>query len=87
MEGTNLAIEYCWAEGHYDRLPAMARELVGLPVDLLMTRGTPGTWAAKRETSSPTSRGPAKASPDPPTYADGDRPELREAKQRLASTQ
>jgi len=29
MEGTNLVIEYRWAEGHYDRLPALARELVG----------------------------------------------------------
>ena len=84
MEGTNLAIEYCWAEGHYDRLPAMARELVGLPVDLLMTRGTPGTWQAGDLVANLARPGESITGS---TYADGDRPELREAKQRLASKQ
>jgi len=32
VEGQNLAIEYRWAEGHYDRLPALAAELVGRKV-------------------------------------------------------
>jgi putative ABC transport system substrate-binding protein len=33
VEGQNLAIEYCWAEGHYDRLPALAADLVRRKVD------------------------------------------------------
>jgi ABC-type uncharacterized transport system substrate-binding protein len=52
VEGKNLVIEFRWAEGHYDRLPALAAELVGLPVDLLVTHGAPGTWAAKRATTT-----------------------------------
>jgi putative ABC transport system substrate-binding protein len=51
-EGKNLVIEFRWAEGHYDRLPALAAELVGLPVDLLVTHGTPGTRAAKGATTA-----------------------------------
>ena len=35
VEGQNLAIAFRWAEGRYDRLPALAAELVGLPVALL----------------------------------------------------
>ncbi len=52
VEGTNLVIEFRWAEGHYDRLPALAAELVGLPVDILVTHATAGTWAAKRATTT-----------------------------------
>jgi len=32
VDGSNLAIEYRWAEGQYDRLPALAAELVSRPV-------------------------------------------------------
>jgi putative ABC transport system substrate-binding protein len=37
VEGRNLAIAFRWAEGHYDRLPALTAELVGLPVALLFS--------------------------------------------------
>jgi putative ABC transport system substrate-binding protein len=53
IEGQNLAIAFRWAEGHYDRLPALAAELVGLPVTLLFSAGGPPTaFAAKAATST-----------------------------------
>ena len=53
VEGRNLAIAFRWAEGHYDRLPALAAELVGLPVALLFSAGGPPTaFAAKAATST-----------------------------------
>lgn len=39
VEGKNVAVEYRWAEGHYDRLSAMAAELVGRKVDLIVAGG------------------------------------------------
>src|SRR6516165_8339529 len=49
VEGRNVAIEYHWAEGQYDRLPALAAELVSRKVDLIVTGGgTPPALAAKR---------------------------------------
>src|SRR5262249_45256306 len=51
MEGRNVIIESRWAEEQYDRLPALAGELVGLRVDVLLTYGTPGTLAAKQATT------------------------------------
>jgi putative ABC transport system substrate-binding protein len=52
VEGQNLAIEYRWAEGRYDRLPVLAAELVGLKVDMIVaTGGTPSALAAKNATS------------------------------------
>jgi putative tryptophan/tyrosine transport system substrate-binding protein len=51
-EGKNIHIEYRWAEGRYDRLPDLARELVLLGVDLIVTHGVPGTSAAKRTTKT-----------------------------------
>lgn len=47
VEGNNLNIEYRSADGDADRFPALAAELVRLPVDLIVTRGTPATNAAK----------------------------------------
>jgi putative ABC transport system substrate-binding protein len=47
LEGKNIHIEFRWAEEQYNRLPALAAELVGLNVDALLTYGTPGTLAAK----------------------------------------
>ena len=53
IEGQNLGIAFRWAEGHYDRLPALASELVSLPVTLLFAAGgTPSAFAAKGATST-----------------------------------
>jgi putative tryptophan/tyrosine transport system substrate-binding protein len=45
-EGRNLEILYRWADGHDDRLPALAAELVRLNPDVMVTSGTPGALAA-----------------------------------------
>ena len=51
VEEQNLAIEYRWAEGRYDRLPALAADLVGRKVDVIVaTGGTPSAVAAKSAT-------------------------------------
>jgi ABC-type uncharacterized transport system substrate-binding protein len=52
VEGQNLAIEYRWAEDHYDRLPALAADLVGRKVDLIVAGSPPGAFAAKAATST-----------------------------------
>src|SRR6516162_201553 len=51
--GQNAAIVYRWAEGRYDRLPALAAELVKRRVDVIVTQGgIPATRAAKSATST-----------------------------------
>ena len=40
VEGRNVAIDYRWAEGQYDRLPAMAADLVGRKVAVILTGGS-----------------------------------------------
>jgi putative ABC transport system substrate-binding protein len=52
IEGTNITVEYRWAEGRYERLPKLADELVRSNVDLIVTHGTPGSLAAKRATTT-----------------------------------
>jgi putative ABC transport system substrate-binding protein len=52
VEGRNIAIEYRWAEGNYDRLPALAAELVHLKVDVIITQGTPAALVAKQATTT-----------------------------------
>ena len=52
VEGQNLVIEARWADGRYDRLPALMAEVVGRKVDVLVTYSTPGAIAAKNATST-----------------------------------
>ena len=51
VEDKNIVIEYRWAEGKFDRLPALAAELVRLKVDIIVTGGATSTRAAKELTT------------------------------------
>ena len=52
IEGQNLDFEFRWAEGKLDQLPELARELVGIPVDLIVTLAPPATVAARNATQT-----------------------------------
>jgi putative ABC transport system substrate-binding protein len=52
IEGKTVVVEVRWAENDYERLPALAAELVGSKVDLILTHGSPGARAAKAATTT-----------------------------------
>jgi putative ABC transport system substrate-binding protein len=52
VEGKDVAIEFRWAQGKYDRLAELAVELVRRNVDVIVTHGTPATYAAMQATTA-----------------------------------
>jgi putative ABC transport system substrate-binding protein len=53
VEGQNVMVQYRWANGEYNRLPALAAELVRIPVAVLATGGgEPAAWAARAATTT-----------------------------------
>jgi putative tryptophan/tyrosine transport system substrate-binding protein len=52
VEGQNVEIDYRWAEGHYERLPAMATDLVRRNVALIVAASIPAAFAAKEATQT-----------------------------------
>jgi putative ABC transport system substrate-binding protein len=52
VEGKDVAIEYRWAEGSYDRLPALAADLVASKIDLIVASAPPSVRAAKNATTT-----------------------------------
>ena len=51
-EGKNLAIEWCFADGEYDRLPALANQLIQSKIDVLVVDSTPGVKVAHAATTT-----------------------------------
>ena len=52
VEGRNVLIEYRWAEGKYERFPALIGELIAQKVEVIVAAGTPATLAVKKATTS-----------------------------------
>ena len=52
VEGQNVTVDYRWAEEHYDRLPAMATDLVNRRVAVIVATSTPAALAAKAATTT-----------------------------------
>ncbi len=52
FEGKNILVEYRWAEGKYERFPALIGELVAQKVDIIVTAGTPASLAVKKAAPS-----------------------------------
>src|ERR1700744_6552321 len=54
VEGQNVTVMYSWAEGHYERLPALAREMIGRDLNVMVAAGgSPSALAAKAATKLP----------------------------------
>ena len=52
VEGQNIVIEYRWAEGKYERFPALIAELLAQRVEVIVTAGTPASLAVQKATTS-----------------------------------
>jgi ABC-type uncharacterized transport system substrate-binding protein len=52
VEGQNLIVDFRWAEGRYERFPALLADAIRLNPDVIVTAGTPGALAAKNATST-----------------------------------
>ncbi len=52
VEERDIVLEYAWAEGRFEDLPALARDLVARRVDMILVAGLQAAWAAKQATST-----------------------------------